>query len=230
MKKFTAVVFVAALIAGIGTPAYAEPTERNDEEFRAGRLWHFAAMPAWFPVWSAIHEGSHALTATAFGYTGCIIHPYPHTYGETHNFGDFHCNEVPPKAGEALIFAAPSAADILIFTASDLLLGGTVNPDSLAGGLIFTGGMLAPWIDFTVNASNLSRFADNAALAKYAGIPRWTVIAVQEMIAAFGLWRLYSRFNEIFFDKPGEENVPIALGIVPSFGADTASLQLTGIF
>ncbi len=105
LKKITAAVFVAALICGARIPAYAEPAGQSEEEFQAGRLWHFAALPVWFPVWSTIHEGSHALTATAFGYTGCVIHPYPHANEETRNFGDFHCNAISPKGGGALMGA-----------------------------------------------------------------------------------------------------------------------------
>ncbi len=197
-------IFILIFLASSLITMTSAADEQREERFMPERLWHFTELPAWYFLWTTIHEGSHALTATALGYENCYIHPYPHEHNGIFSYGDSFCAGGPKtRRGDALIYIMPSIIDIAVFTTSDFLLTRrAIDPDSLAGGLLFLGGMLAPWLDFTLNANNFdANYADNAIFAKLVGIPRWSVIAIQDVIAAAGLWRLISTFREVFFKE-----------------------------
>lgn len=205
--------------------------ERDGEQFAPERLWHLAELPAWYFVWTVIHEGSHALTATALGYRGCRIHPYPHEHDGVFSYGDSFCDSWQKSGGsrDAVIFIMPSFVDIAVFGTSDLMLTSRViDPDSLAGGLLFFGGMLAPWLDYTLNANNLDgTYADNAIFARLIGVPRWSVMLAQDAIAALGLIRLISVFQEVFFEDQ-ETDDGLAINILPA--SNNLGLQVAGQF
>lgn len=203
--------------------------ERGGERFVRGRLWHLAELPAWWFVWTVIHESSHALTGTALGYENCGIHPYPHEHDGVYSYGDAFCDGQPNNDIGAIFYLMPSLVDITVFTTSDLILTRhVIDPDSLAGGLLFMGGMLAPWIDFTLNANGLdAEYTDNALFAKSIGVPRWSVMLVQDAIAAAGLIRLISVFQEVFFEKR-ETDSGLAISILPA--SNNLGLQVAGQF
>lgn len=227
MKKLICVLIFLGLT--LSAPR-AIADERGGERFVSRRLWHLAELPAWYFVWTVIHESSHALTATALGYTGCRIHPYPHEHDGIFSLGDSFCDSWQKSGGsrDAIIFIMPSFVDIAVFTTSDLMLTlRVIDPDSLAGGLLFFGGMLAPWLDFTFNANNLdATYADNAIFARLTGIPRWSAMLIQDAIAVAGVIRLVSVFQEVFFEE--HETKDLTITILPS--PNNLGLQVAGQF
>lgn len=226
MKRIMSIsVFLALSLLSANSRA---EMQTNEERFVSERLWHFAELPAWFLVWDTFHEGSHALTATALGYENCVIHPYPHEHNGVFSYGDSFCDNWRNfKSNDAIIFIIPSILDVAVFTASDFLLTRRViEPDSLAGGLLFFGGMVAPWLDLTLNTNSFNEYADNAVFARLIGIPRWSVMVIQDIVAVAGFFRIISTFQEIFFEDTETDNLTVT--ILPS--PNKFGLQVAGRF
>ena len=232
MRKF---IVLLSLIMAFPASALAEPTsqplkvpewtrmklERPKLKFQKKKLWNLAALPAYFFVEVNLHEGSHTLTAMARGYKVAAYKPYPHMYEGRFLWGAFYT-----KAGtsfrpvdDALITIAPYITDVIIFTSVDLLLGfRVIPPESVAGLIVYTVGMLAPWINFVYNINNVSAMNDFSVFAKVNGANRWVVLAVGDAIAAFAAWRLWVRGRDVLFSAAPVKEKPSRVTVAPLMG------------
>lgn len=242
MKRPLICLGVALSLSMLSAPARAEG---GDETLRSKRLWHLAGLPAWFFVaWPPVHEGSHALMAKAYGYEVIGFYPYPVQYEGKYYYGLTAFNKcaeghtvvidgqrsVPceENGGGAMIAIAPYLTDIAVFGTADLLLStGAVDPDSLGGGLLYIGAMLAPWIDFTWNM-NIPGDLDRELFQQETGMSRKSVVLLSEAVSIAGLWRLYVNGKRVFYDRgsPKKENPMVVLN--PMTGENTLGLTLSG--
>ncbi|MEK7211998.1 MAG: hypothetical protein AAB731_05210 [Patescibacteria group bacterium] len=193
-------------------------------KFQKKKLWNLAALPAYFFAETALHEGSHAVAAKARGAVNVSYKPYPHMESIGGGARGFFWGSVTyddPLEGfsavdEALVTIAPYITDTALFTASDLLLGYAVKPGSIPGLILWSAGMVAPLVNFAVNANGFGAANDFALFAKAAGINRYALLAMSDALVAVGIWRVIARGKEVLWDEVPER--PSRVSFVPLFG------------
>jgi|GEM_PF-3314955 len=243
-----------------GRPDSSGPDTPPETEVRDDIWWHLAAVPAYAFLQLNLHEGSHALTGLALGYSVNEYRPYPHmiTYREkvtetvctpTATDGGSGCVE---KTGyvtrerfafgsvdlrgsgddwqKGLIYAAPVMTDVLLFTSADLTLT-FIDRRSWAAPILYFAGMVAPWMDFTYNVV-IGRSAQN-------DVSRWTSLAGADTdlirffgtcVAMAGLVRLILRGYDVFLIPAEGPTDGPTLTVMPMSGPGMAGLALGGSF
>lgn len=216
-----------------GTPQ----VELRSEELRSDLKWHLLAQPLYFLHQSTLHEGSHALTALLLGHPVTQFKPYPHTYGTPSGERRFlftggikigDDRYIVPPGDRAAITAVPTFLDIALFSATDLALSQS-NPDSWGASLAYFGGMVWPWIDFTLNINLVGPHSDVGNWSRHWGLNPYGVQISGDLLAAVGLWRLVDRGSEVLWSEPGAASSE-SLRVEPKLGSDQASLLVTGAF
>lgn len=213
MAVVLAMMFPALASAEHASPLLKVPEWTRKElqkpklKFQKKKLWNLAALPAYFLLETTIHEGSHGVAARVFGLKVTAFKPYPHKFRGTFVWGAVYTDRTLPKKEDALFTMAPYMTDIILFTSVDLLLGyRVIPPGSVAGLIVYTAGMLAPWINFVYNVNNPRSFSDFSQFSKITGMKRWALLALGDAIAAIALWRLWVRGKEVFFTAVSEKS------------------------
>jgi len=182
-------------------------TDQTDYQLRLprdGLIWHLAAAPLYFLWGTALHEGSHALTAKALGYAIDEFKPYPHIAklddGTKLLVGGVTVIRDPVRDRDMVwIAAAPFIADAVVFLASDLALG-CVDPRSEAAPILLFGGMMMPWSDIANGLlSALMPESDIRKFQKLAGAPAWAIAVVGGAITVAATVRLWQRADRVLF-------------------------------
>ena len=203
--------------------------EKPKLKFQKKKLWNLAALPAYFFLETTIHEGSHAVAAIFNGYHVSAFKPYPHVASGQLLWGAFYLKDKwYSKSSEAVIAAAPYFTDLIIFTSTDLLLGyRLIPPESVAGLIVYTVGMVAPWINFVYNVNNTNPLNDFSCISRAIGINRWAVLAVGDVIAAIALWRLWVRGRDVLFSAAPTKEKPSRITFVPLMGSVNGAMMGT---
>lgn len=202
--------------------------EKPKLKFQKKKLWNLLALPAYFMLEVTIHEGSHATAALFNGYHVTAFKPYPHKYGGQLLWGAFYMKEPAfySKNDELVIAAAPYLVDIVLFTSTDLLLGyRIIPPESIAGLITFTVGMVAPWVNFVYNVNNVRTFNDFNSIAKSLGVSRWAILAAGDVLAAFAAWRIWVRGRDVLFSAVPVKEKPGRVTFVPLMGGVNGAMM-----
>lgn len=206
------------VVFAFSTVAFAENAERNRRyRFRTEALSSLVLLPGYFYLGLTIHEGSHAVAAMAHGIGVYAFKPYPHTIvdedgGRNSVLGATYIQwpeENPPSRSVIVsTFLAPYIADMLFFTASDLLLTFLPNfRNSFFGSVLFIAGMVCPLIDFAYNLYNPSSLNDFAVAAEYSRERRALFYSVGTIIVATALWRTVQTGFRVFVEGAPEPRV-----------------------
>jgi len=249
-RFFASLACLFVLISGPSRP-FAEPEgdreEDVEETFKPKRLWHFAAVPAWWMAWLSAHEGTHALMSQYWDYEVASFRPYPHTaivddsgnakffWGATYlrcsrkeglHLDGSRYVEGPywPRckdgAGLAAISISPYVLNATVFTVTDLVLSYHVDIDSTAGGILFVGGMVGPWVNSLFGSNFLTGGPDFATFSERTGIPKWTTTLAFDSMMAVGAWRLYVHGRDLLFDGTRKREGK-SWTLLPTFGEST---------
>jgi hypothetical protein len=200
--------------------------------------------PLYFMAYITAHEGSHALMSLAIGRKVTGFWPYPHyaaigyQNGKTKTgffFGrtsyNYAANERPWQA--ALVSAAPYMFDLLLFTASDLLLQYAVDPHSAGAPFLLAVGMITPLVNFVAGLNCMDESCDMSRVARDSGIPRGVLMAAGYGLAFTALWRCLHQFRRIFLEQRSvarrrRQTAAITIQPMTSYGA--AGLGLNSVF
>ena len=229
MKK-TAVVLMVVLLQMFFIQSAMADDEKMKDKPKDGKVWYFAALPAYyFLVEIPIHESSHALaTGISPNYQASNFKPWPHYNADGRFFlgsVDIACigKACDDKIGAGVIAMAPYITATTIFTASDLLLATkAVEPTSITGRALYFAGMVVPWWDFSSNATIwANKGSDADHIASNFQIPRWSVMATGIGVSAVGIWRLWSGYKRAFPAGSKRHANESNLVIVPTGGSGT---------
>jgi hypothetical protein len=106
-------------------------------------------IPIAFMWQTLLHEGSHALMATASGSSITEFKPYPHIVNRKLYFGRTETDGTMGKGTYTIFLLTPYIMDVLVFSATDMLLSyGAVKQKGNAESILYLFGMLAPLVDF----------------------------------------------------------------------------------
>lgn len=221
--------------ADLDEPAEAKREAGTGLRLKPNAKWHILGhslgLPLYFVVQTSLHESSHALAGTAAGGTVTDFRPYPHMEDQNFVFGSTNIEGKFSDAQVGLILAAPVMTDVLMFTASDLLLTYAIDDDSAVAPFVLVGGMVAPLVDFLWNVNGTSQYNDTTRWTKLAGLPRWSTMLMGDALAAVAVWRILHHGYYILFehDRPASVAQP-TLTVSPTFVAGGGALTISGRF
>ncbi|MFA5175482.1 MAG: hypothetical protein WC430_03660 [Patescibacteria group bacterium] len=186
--------------------------------FRKEVLWNLLAAPAYGFVQLNIHEGSHALGALTVGAELIQYQPYPSLENGIFMWGKVVTNKIYDRHENGFVLVAPYISDVVIFTASDIILSTEViSPHSISGGILFIAGMVAPFADFVANINNWSEGNDFTRISELYDIPRVFPMIIGNIISAVALWRIVAVGMKVFFEEE-EETQQISFSVMPTVG------------
>lgn len=171
MKTMTAILVAVLVLVGATCPPACEAgggTEEETElELRSSVKWNALAAPAYLFGQLVFHEGVHLVTNEVFGFRTKSFEPYPHVKD-----GSFYFTYVEawPKDGKhfvsrdaamrywrdevVVMLMMPYVVDTTLMAASGALLAtGAVEPGSVGGLVLYTAGMVVPWVDIFMNVN-----------------------------------------------------------------------------
>jgi len=241
------VLFTLTIALSLAAPAVANGNLADGDTFKGNGsfselhlkpkakwhlLGHSLAIPAYFLLQTTIHESSHALAAVGAGTTVTDFRPYPHMSRGNFVFGEMATKDRLSDTGEGLLLAAPLMTDMVMFTASDLLLTYAMNDDSAAAPFLLMGGMIVPLVDFLVNVNGPSNYNDTSRWTKMAGLPRWSTALMGDALAAVAVWRVLHQGYRIFFEHETSTASynQSGLSMSPLLIGDSPGLSFSGSF
>lgn len=234
MKRTTAMMMVFFVLL---TASEASAAEKETElEFDKVKLWNLAGLPAYFFLENFLHESSHALMAKSLGEEIRSFKPYPHRSEDgVFLMGGFVTSvDHISKRDISLVSLAPYMTDTVIFVSTDLLLSyNVVEPRSVEGLIVYSVGMLAPFIDLVYNAHGFGGYNDFVIFSKAAGVNRFATLAVTEGVVMVAAMRLVMQGFEVFSKKTelAKKSVkPSSVNVVPILGNSMTGLGASFTF
>lgn len=133
------------LVLLISVPARAELNKRNLGIVLGG-------LPVAYFHEVVYHETSHLLMVKTILPEARITHfaPYPHKYNNRFYIGAVEYSSHQSELQDSVIKFAPYMVDITAFTISDVFLS-RMNPREPGSAVLYTLGILAPYISFAMN-------------------------------------------------------------------------------
>ncbi|MEK9158622.1 MAG: hypothetical protein AAB673_01350 [Patescibacteria group bacterium] len=227
-----AVIFSVLLAANVASAAEKE----IELEFDKVKLWNLAGLPGYFFLENLLHESSHALMAMSLGEEIDSFKPYPHRNEDgIFLLGGFVSSaDHIPKRDTALVALAPYLTDTVFFVSTDLLLSyHVIEPRSVGGLIVYSVGMLAPFVDLVYNAHGFGKYNDFVIFSKAAGVNRFTTLAITEGVVMVAAVRLIMQGLEVFSKntEPAKElPKPASVMIVPILGNSMTGLGASFTF
>lgn len=234
MKQTMAMAAIFSVLLAAGTAGAAE--KETELEFDKAKLWNLAGLPVYFFLENFLHESSHALVVKSFGATIEEFKPYPHRADDgTLLMGGFYpAGKKMSARQEAVVAVAPYMLDAVLFTSTDLLLAhNIVDPKSAEGVILYSVGMLAPFVNLVYNAHGFGPYNDFVIFSKAAGVNRFATLAVTEGVAIVAAYRLITQGVRVFSKniEPAKKSVkPALVNITPILGHGMTGLGASFTF
>lgn len=215
MKRTTAMMVVLSVLLAASVAGAAE--KETELELDTVKLWNLAGLPAYFFLENFLHESSHALVAKSLGEDIDSFKPYPHRSEDgVFLLGGFVTSaDHISKRDTSLVAIAPYLTDTALFVSTDLFLSyNVVEPKSAGGLILYSVGMLAPFIDLVYNAHGFGSHNDFVIFSKAAGVNRFATLAVTEGVVMVAALRLVMQGFEVFSKDPEPAKKPIKPALV----------------
>lgn len=210
MKRKMFVIVAAFLLWPVSVRA--EEAEAKTANWQNIKLGIFLLLPAHF--WqTTIHEGAHAIATKALG--GDVVE---FSILPSNDNGHFYMGYTksrwphPPTDKErALVLISPKIADILLFSASEIIFRtGIIDNSSQSAAALFVFGELAPWVDFTVGTINSS---DMAKFESATGLRASFTRTIGATISVIGFYFLFERAKKVFTKSRTRKPVAERFGV-----------------
>lgn len=165
--------------------------------------------PIEFLISTAIHEGSHAVVASANGATVTGYHPYPHKEpGMPFRFGDVHWTGTLTPGQRVLTLAAPMFLDSAVLGTYGGLLIGNALPQNRYAHMAMWVFAAGHWVDLANHVVARNEHTDTQRIERYFqeqhGLSetqsRLAVRGSQALVLAAGGYFLYKGLRQIFKD------------------------------
>lgn len=236
MKTLKMLVTALCLTAFATTALAEEP--KTELVLNKHRIWHAAAIPLHFLVHLEIHEATHVATGLALGWKLNEFKPYPNITNGLFYFGysNFKAptNRLSTIHNEIILETmTPYMLNAAMFTTADILLSSrAVNPKSVEGAIVFTAGMVAPWVDTFFNVNNVfTPNSDFTLMTKLTGGDRYAIMAITDAILIIAGYRIVHHFFTVFYDhRPIDDELPPALTLAPLVTPGLTGAAATFVF
>lgn len=220
--KTLKVLIVALCLTAFATTALAEEP-KTELALNKRRIWHAAAIPLHFLVHLEIHEATHVATGLALGWKLKEFKPYPNITNGLFYFGYSNFKAPTNQLGTihneiVLETMTPYMLNAVMFITADILLSSrAINPKSVEGAIVFTAGMVAPWVDTFFNVNNVfTPNSDFTLLTKLTGENRYAIMVITDAILIIAGYRIVSQFINVFYDRrPVDDEPPPAFTLAP---------------
>jgi hypothetical protein len=215
--------YPGAVIAALALASLTASSARAEEHRPSTRALvatgALLSVPTYF-LGVALHEGSHAVTARAFGatITGFRVLPGRHHRTGAFSFGYTSYRGVLSRNEKALFFLSPKLTNLVMLGGYASLVGLDALPDNAYAQLGLAVLATGAWVDFSKDVlafrpeNDLLRFhALYGREREWQRLPYRVLHAGVSLGAAYVVWRGYARLFDTG-DPPATAIVPLALG------------------